>query len=84
MGNNVTCLPLWGTPDGFTVEANNVRDEGLELLCVRFLQRISVLERVVGMKDGGVESIGEVWELMYLPDVVTNSRVAYQDSHHMC
>ena len=55
------------------VEANNVRDEGLELLCVRFLQRISVLERVVGMKDGGVESIGEVWELMYLPDVLGKS-----------
>ena len=50
-----------------------VRDESLNLLCVRFLQRISVLERVIGMKDGGMESVGEVWELMCLSNVLGES-----------
>ena len=50
-----------------------VRDEGLHSLCVRFLQRISVLEGVVGTKDGGVESVGEVWELVGLSDMLGES-----------
>ena len=32
-----------------------------------------MLEGVIGTKDGRVESVGKVWELMGLPDVLGKS-----------
>ena len=49
----------------------DVVNEGLNLLCVSLLQRISGLKGVIRAKDGGVKSVGEVWESMGLSDMLS-------------
>ena len=48
-----------------------VRGESLDLLCVSFLQIISRVKGVGRTKDRGEEGVGEVWELVGLPDVLS-------------